>query len=258
VATILAPHTWVCTTQTTSSSFIHLSSCQLRESVALELKEEYKNVPLLFPIQTTTVTQFSGQIGKQPRIDTTLTTKLVCVNNAFVFFNESNDSTKQRFANPAIEYQFTINGKKYPHESFRTVDCPRHYHQTLDALNYNGSHTTSITRDLRTSIQPYTKVYDKDGNVKRVWNTGTRSNFFIVIPFCDTNMFQGGITTGDTQITMKGHRIQDTKIKNQNFDQAFLVAASECLLKIRSEPPISGGGQIEVVYATIDQIAPER
>jgi hypothetical protein len=71
-------------------------------------------------------------------------------------------------------------------------------------------------------------------------------------------MFQGGITTGDTQVTLKANRIQDTKMKNQHYDQAYLVTTSECFLKIRSEPPITGGGQVEIIYATLDQIAPER
>jgi hypothetical protein len=257
VATILEPHTWECNTQTTSNSFIHLASYQLREAVSLELKEEFKNIPLLFPIQTVSATQFSGLLGKVPRIDATLTTKLVCVNNAYIFFNEENATTTQRFVNPMIDYQFTINGKQYPHEIYRTVDCSRHYHQTLDALNVNSSHTTSIPKDLRTSMQPYTFIYDKNGSRKYVWNTGTRSNFYIAIPFCDTNMFQGGITTGDSQITMKGNRLQDTKMRNQNFDLAFFVTTSDCFLKIRSEPSIAGGGQIEIVYATIDQLAPQ-
>jgi hypothetical protein len=256
-AKILDPHTWECNTQTTSNSFIHLAHYKLREAVSEELKADFKNIPLLFPIQTVSATQFSGLLGKVPRIDNTLTTKLVCVNNAYIFFNEDNATSTQRFINPMIDYQLTINGKQYPHEIYRTVDCPRNYSQTLDALNYNGLHNTSAPKDFRTSIQPYTKIRQKDGEVKIVWNTGTRSNFYIAIPFCDTNMFQGGMTTGDTQITMKGYRITDTKMKNHNFDQAFFVATSECFLKIRSEPSIAGGGQIEIVYATIDQLAPQ-
>jgi hypothetical protein len=257
-ATILAPHTWVCNTQTTSNSFIHLASYKLRDSVALELRDDFKNVPLLFPIQTVTSTQFAGQIGKKSVIDTTLTTKLTCVNNAYAFFLESNATSTQRFTNPMIDYHFLINGNLYPPHRYRTVDCSRHYHQTLDALNVNGSHSTSIPKDLRTSMQPYTRVANHLGVSSLVWNTGTRSNFFIAIPFCETNMFQGGMSTGDTQVTLKANRLTDTKMKNQNFDQAWLVVTSECYLKIRSEPPIEGGGQIEIIHATIDQLVPQR
>jgi hypothetical protein len=71
-------------------------------------------------------------------------------------------------------------------------------------------------------------------------------------------MFQGGMSTGDTQVTLKANRLAETKMKNQHFDQAWLVVTSECYLKIRSEPPVAGGGQIEIVHATIDQIAPQK
>jgi hypothetical protein len=258
--TILEPQTWECNTQTTSMAYIHLASCQLRESVSLELREEFKNVPLLFPIQTVTSTQFSGQIGgvRDPVIDATLTTKLTCVNNIYVFFLESNATSTQRFTNPMIDYHLLINGALHPQNRYKTVDCPRHYHQTLDALNYNGSHSTSIPKDLRTSIQPYTRIVNHNGVPSIMWNTGTRSNFFIVIPFCDTNMFQGGMSTGDTQVTLKAGRLSETKMKHQHYDQAWLVTTSECYLKIRSEPPIEGGGQIEIIHATLDQLAPQR
>jgi hypothetical protein len=258
--TILQPQTWTCNTQTTSKSYIHLYSYQLRESVAKELKEEYRNIPFLFPIQTVTPTQFAGQIGgrNDPVIDTTVTTKLTCVNNAYVFFLESNAHSTQRFTTPLIYYNLLINGQYYPPQRVSTVDCQKNYHQTLDALNINSSHSSSIPHDLRTSIQPYTRVVSHSGGVSYVWDTGTRSNFFIAIPFCDTNMFQGGMSTGDTQVTLKANRIQDTKLKNQHYDQAYLVTSTECFLKIRSEPPIAGGGQVEIVYATLDQLAPER
>jgi hypothetical protein len=68
-------------------------------------------------------------------------------------------------------------------------------------------------------------------------------------------MFQSGINTGDTQIVLKANHLPaDTK--KLKVEQAYLVATSDVILKIRSEIPPGGGSQFEIVWSTIDQLAP--
>jgi hypothetical protein len=254
LTTFLDTHKFVCNTQTTSLGYITLNSCKLREAVSLELKEQYRNVPFLFPFQLISNTQFAKEISNI--IDTSLTTKLTNVDKIYVFFLENNNTSTMRFVNPFIHYQLLFSGRYYPPETYDTTDDIRHINQTLDALNYNGSNTYSINTDMQTSMQHYTKLVNSDESTYYMWNNGNRANFFIVIPMADTNMFQSGISTGDTQITLKGRRLDGIEVKKYKVEQAYLVHTSDCLLKIRSEIPPGGGSQWEVVFATVDQIAP--
>jgi hypothetical protein len=254
---------WQCTTQTTSEGYITLLSCKLREAVSLELKGQYRNVPFLFPFQHVSNTQFAKEISGSGNIDTSLTTKLTNVDKAFIFFLENNNTSTVRYVNPFIRYHVLINGEYYHADQFGTVDDVRHYNQVIDALNYEGSNTFSINKDVLTSMQPYTKVVTRTikdsvatNSPVNKWNCGARSNFFIVIPFADTNMFQSGINTGDTQIVLKAYHLLDTGSKRFAVEQAYLVTTSDVILKIRSEIPQGGGSQFEIVWNTIDQMAP--
>ena len=93
-----------------------------------------------------------------------------------------------------------------------TFDDERFINQTLDALNINNSLLTSVGNDLRTSLQPYSTVYESDAagttiTPKQRWFGADHSNFMIGLPFCDSEDFMGGISTsGTVQIELHGAR----------------------------------------------------
>ena len=138
---------------------------------------------------------------------------------------------------------------------------------TLDALNINNSAITSSSEDLRTSLQEYTRirVYPAAGGEATpdlIYTTGTRSNFFIGIPFADSEIFQGGITTPSTvQIQLRAQRLRSgeaghvpiPKIFRFNFAQPVGVFFQDAILLIRSVSTI-GRPKFEVELKTFDQL----
>ena len=115
----------------------------------------------------------------------------------------------------------------------------------MDALNINNLMISSLSRDSRASIKPYTLVgvaddADKDLKVNKVgqwWSLGDYSNLMISIPFCDSENFMGGISTaGTVQIESSGER----RLVANGVDIPFRATAiyfEDALLKIRAVNP---------------------
>ena len=152
------------------------------------------------------------------------------------------------FENPFIKFQFNVDGKIYPREQNDTFEDHRFLNMTMDALNINNSLLTSLGKDLRSSLVPYTVRQESNGagvlTERYVWNAADHSNFMIGVPFCDSEDFMGGIsTTGTVQVELFGERVKKTATVKKY--RATAICFEDALLKIRAVKP-DGRSQIEI------------
>ena len=235
----------------------------LRMEVFNALSLKYLNVGMLFPIHQVQIRDFTQDLPDANdsdvpvRYNTAATIGLTHCDTMFIVFRQSQNS-RTCFINPQITYRVNIGGKFYPNETYQTFDDQRHVNLLLDSLNVNNSLLTSISKDILTSAQPFYHklVYDNTGNGtdKKCWNGGDNSNFFIGIPFADSEDFMGGLsTTGTVQIELSGDRQVHTEAKSVKFIAPVGIYYEDVLLKIRSQKPM-GRSQIEVTTASIEQI----
>ena len=161
----------------------------------------------------------------------------------FIVFRQ-NQNSRNCFINPQITYRVNIGGKFYPNETYKTFDDQRHVNLLLDSLNVNNSLLTSISKDILTSAQPFYHkiVFDNAGGSTDTicWTGGDNSNFFIGIPFADSEDFMGGLsTTGTVQIELSGDRQVHTEAKGLSFIAPVGIYYEDVLLKIRSQKPMA-------------------
>jgi len=249
--------------QVTKNIKIKLAQYMLRMEVFNALSLKYLNVGMLFPIHQVQIRDFTQDLPLASKSDvpvrynTAATIGLTHCDTMFIVFRRSQHS-RTCFTNPQITYRVNIGGKFYPNETYQTFDDQRHVNLLLDSLNVNNSLLTSISKDILTSAQPFYHklVYDNtgDGTDKKCWNGGDNSNFFIGIPFADSEDFMGGLsTTGTVQIELSGDRQVHTEAKSVKFIAPVGIYYEDVLLKIRSQKPM-GRSQIEVTTASIEQI----
>jgi hypothetical protein len=273
VCNMLATHRFNCNTQTTKDCKIRLATYMLKMDVYQNLAYKYTEIPLLFPIQLIDAKDYTSSIGNNDPINSAMTVCLRHCDTVFTVFKEDNITSTQRFTNPALEnYKFNIDGNFYPREGYHTIDDPRNENQTLDALNVNNSNFTSLPADIRSSMQPYNRVtaYQNNGALAATANglpagvtlnftTGDWSNFFIGIPFCDNEVFQGGISTnGSVQVELvSGRKAQNTgvpgRIRNKQYQQPVSIWMQDAIFKIRAAKP-AGRPQHEISTAPVEQI----
>ena len=249
--------------QVTKDIKIKLAQYMLRMEVFNALSLKYLNVGMLFPIHQVQIRDFTQDLPLASKSDvpvrynTAATIGLTHCDTMFIVFRRSQHS-RTCFTNPQITYRVNIGGKFYPNETYKTFDDQRHVNLLLDSLNVNNSLLTSISKDILTSAQPFYHriVYDAEGKGtdKKCWNGGDNSNFFIGIPFADSEDFMGGLsTTGTVQIELSGDRQVDTAIRGAKYIAPVGIYYEDVLLKIRSQKPM-GRSQIEVTTASIEQI----
>ena len=249
--------------QVTKNIKIKLAQYMLRMEVFNALSLKYLNVGMLFPIHQVQIRDFTQELPLASKSDvpvrynTAATIGLTHCDTMFIVFRRSQHS-RTCFVNPQITYRVNIGGKFYPNETYQTFDDQRHVNLLLDSLNVNNSLLTSISKDILTSTQPFYHriVYDAEGKGtdKKCWNGGDNSNFFIGIPFADSEDFMGGLsTTGTVQIELSGDRQVDTAIRGAKYIAPVGIYYEDVLLKIRSQKPM-GRSQIEVTTASIEQI----
>ena len=249
--------------QVTKNIKIKLAQYMLRMEVFNALSLKYLNVGMLFPIHQVQIRDFTQDLPLASKSDvpvrynTAATIGLTHCDTMFIVFRRSQHS-RTCFTNPQITYRVNIGGKFYPNETYQTFDDQRHVNLLLDSLNVNNSLLTSISKDILTSTQPFYHriVYDAEGKGtdKKCWNGGDNSNFFIGIPFADSEDFMGGLsTTGTVQIELSGDRQVHTEAKSVKFIAPVGIYYEDVLLKIRSQKPM-GRSQIEVTTASIEQI----
>ncbi len=234
---------------------IRLATYLLKMDVFNALAAKYIQIPLIFPIQTVQIKDFTDVLPPQAGHFTTANTLALKHCDAIFTVFRNGEYARTCFENPFITFQFNVDGKLYPRESNKTYYDERFLNLTFDALNINNSLLTSLSQDLRSSLQPYTKelVSAANGTIteKEVWGPNDYSNFMIGLPFCDSEDFMGGIsTTGTVQIELTGER---DKLETITY-KATAICFEDALLKIRAVKP-DGRSQIEITNATIEQIA---
>ena len=239
---------------------IRLATYLLKMDIFNALAAKYIQIPLIFPIQTVQIKDFTQELQPiEGTFNTANTLALKHCDAMFVVFRDG-EYARTCFENPFIQYQFNVDGKLYPREQCISFEDERTLNNTLDALNLNNSLLTSLSQDLRTSLQPYSITNESNaGGVitrKRYWSLGDNSNFMIGIPFCDSEDFMGGIsTTGTVQIELFGTRLKitDAIVKYKVTSICF----EDALLKIRAIKP-DGRSQIEITNASIEQVLAGR
>ena len=239
---------------------IRTAQYMLQADVYDGIAQRYMTKPLVFPIQTIESKDFTTNIPTAASdVDTAMTVALKHCDAAFTVFKKDINTTTC-FENPDISnITFNINGKYYPREHIDTLDDVRSRNLTLDALNCNRSLITQVPKDLHTSIQPYTVINSISNTgvstASKYYNEGDHSNYFLGIPFADSDDFMGGISTANAtiQIQMTGHR---NNVYNANvaFGQPTMIITQDCLLKIWAFKS-STRKQIEITNETIEQIA---
>lgn len=220
------------------------------------LAAKYIQVPLIFPIQTVQIKDFTDVLpAVEGHFTTANTLALKHCDAIFTVFRDG-EYARTCFENPFITFQFNVDGKLYPREVNRTYDDERFINLTLDALNLNNSLLTSVGKDLRTSLQPYHTEQAASATgvltAKEIWKPDDHSNFVIGIPFCDSEDFMGGISTsGTVQIELSGDRVKKTTAIKPY--RATAICFEDALLKIRAVKP-DGRPQIEITNASIEQV----
>ena len=68
------------------------------------------------------------------------------------------------FDNLFISFRFNVDGKFYPREDNQAYDDERFLNLTMDALNVNNLLITSLGKDLRTSLQPFTHYVESNAD----------------------------------------------------------------------------------------------
>ena len=236
---------------------IRLATYLLKMDIFNALAAKYIQIPLIFPIQTVQIKDFTQELpGAEGHFTTANTLALKHCDAMFVVFRKD-EYARTCFENPFIKCQLNVDGKIYPREQIDTFEDVKFLNLTMDALNINNSLLTSLGRDIRSSLQPYYREFTSNaGGVltpKEVWKAEDYSNFMIGVPFCDSEDFMGGISTSGTiQVELYGERVKKTTTLNQY--RATAICFEDALLKIRAVKP-DGRSQIEITNATIEQIA---
>lgn len=238
---------------------IRLATYLLKMDIFNALAAKYIQVPLIFPIQTVQIKDFTDALpATEGHFTTANTLALKHCDAIFTVFRDG-EYARTCFDNPFISFRFNVDGKFYPREDNITYCDERFLNNTLDALNLNNSLITSLSKDLRTSLQPFTPyvVSNAGGDVltpNNHWCLGDYSNFVIGIPFYDSEDFMGGIsTTGTVQIELSGERRKPDAGLDVKEYRATAICFEDALLKIRAVKP-DGRPQIEITNATIEQI----
>ena len=249
--------TFSCQNQTTDKVEIHLATYMLQMDVFNALAAQYLQVPLMFPIQIIESKDYTTTLGTNTTIDNAMTVQLKHADAMFTVFKKDVNSYSC-FENPQISFQFNIDGKFYPRQSFNTVDDIRSFNQTSDAFNFNNCATTSINKDLANSLQPYHDDYNSDANgtltKATVYSSGDRSNFCIGVPLADSEDFMGGISTsGTVQVQLVGARLSNGGNQATSYGNPVAIFTEDAILKIRSMKP-PGTPQITFTHASIEQL----
>jgi hypothetical protein len=256
------PQTWSCNYQETDNCKIRLASYQLKMDVYTALQYKFAEVPLLFPVQRFEHKNYTQPLGDSAQFNTAMT---VCINNCdakFTVFREYEVSSTQRFVNPGLtHYKFNIDGDFYPRESYDSIDDHRNQNMLLDALNTNNSSLTSMSKDMRTSLQPYIRqqVFATGTGARTEslhFTTGSRSTYILGVPFCDSEVWMGGISTNNStvQVELVANRKQGLgRLSKFKFAQPVSIFCQDSILKIRSVRP-PGKSLMELTYAKPEEI----
>jgi hypothetical protein len=264
--TFPAAQTWKCDFQEVRECRIRLAQYQQRMDVFESLAAYYAVQPFYFPINQVFHCDFTAPMNTNATINTNLTAATMFCNSVHVLFKEHDLISRHRFVNPGLRYSFIFDGKHYPREPRYTLEDNFTVNQTFDAMNVNNSRLTSITTDMKTSMQPYVKVHTYANQANPVatevvrWTTGDVSSFSLSIPFSDDEVFQGGMSTHNrhVQMTMEATRYGPAKLQRKHFGQPVAVFLCDLILRICSQKPAHGGKQLEILTVDVATLLGNR
>ena len=259
---ILKAHTWKCDDHLTRITGIDLTTYTLKSHVAATLREEYLDRPLLLPLTIVEYKNFDRRLSDEDNPKPMTDPSLQFTDSGYIVFKKDS-GVKQCFINPFCRYQLNINGGMYPQKPLKTVNELRNKNQLLDAFNLNNSLLGCITDDLASSLQPFIKMNKYDPTTSKwkttfKWTTGDHSAFIIGYPFCDSGIFQGGISSKEV-IELNLERLKESEVPKKctsvKFDVPVFVSTQERILAIYSARP-GDGSQVRVLVNTFDELIP--
>ena len=109
------------------------------------------------------------------------------------------------------------------------------------------------TYDPDTAAEKYNA---KIGTTNYQWTLGDQGNFFSSIAFCDSGMFQAGITLNDTQVEIEGNRNKlecPPKMQEINYPPPIILGTSDRILKIVVNPKL-GEKKWTIFFDTVDRL----
>ena len=256
--------TFTCTTSTLTKFHLYLATYMIKMDVYNALEMNYLQIPLLFPIQTTSNVKFTSAMGTASHFTLQNTATLSHCDTIFVVFPANSHETTVSF-NPEIIAQLNINGKYYPREQLSTNGFDERFmNLQYDALNINNNPLMTPGEDIAGSLRPYVHTKTIAAATKAMFDrytmsSGDKSNFFFAVPLSTDEDFMGGISSaGSTvQIELVGDRdsvVLASKGTGVNYTEApVAIFLEDKLLKIYSMKP-PGKPQIQITSATLDQI----
>jgi len=261
---LIGVQTFTCNTSTLEKFHLYLAKYMIKMDVYNALEMNYLQIPLLFPIQTTSNVKFTSAIGTQNHFTLQNTATLSHCDTIFVVFPANSHETTVSF-NPEILAQLNINGKYYPREPLSTNGFDERFiNLSYDALNINNNPLMTPGEDISGSLRPYVRTMTLKSSTKAFFeyytmSPGDKSNFFFAVPLSTDEDFMGGISSaGSTvQIELVGDRdsvVLANKGTGVNYTEApVAIFLEDKLLKIYSMKP-PGKPQIQITSATLDQI----
>ena len=254
---------FTCTTSTLKRFHLYLAKYMIKMDVYNALEMNYLQIPLLFPIQTTSNVKFTSAMGTQAHFTLQNTATLSHCDTIFVVFPANSNETTVSF-NPEIKAQLNIDGKYYPREPLSTNGFDERFiNLAYDALNINNNPLMTPGEDIVASMRPYICTKQVDTANKAMYDKytvcdGDKSNFFFAVPLSTDEDFMGGISSaGSTvQIELVGDRdsLVAANVGTEDYTEApVAIFLEDKLLKIYSMKP-PGKPQIQITSATLDQI----
>lgn len=260
-----ATQTFTCSNSTTKNTQIRLATYMLNMDVYNTLQAKYVSLPILFPIQTLQMKNFTNTLATTASTGSTHvhTVCLTHCDSMYIVFPETQNS-RTCFFNPEITYQVNIDGHMYPIETYNTYEDRKSINMTYDSFNVNNNPLFSVSDDFANSLQPYhvEYVYVAAGTsystTLKYCITTDHSNFMIGIPFSTDEDFQGGISSGSTiQVELMATRGSSSHKLIATTYTPIGLYLEDAILKIRAVKP-AGEAQIKITNASVEEILAGR
>ena len=106
---------------------IRLATYLLKMDVFNALAAKYIQIPLIFPIQTVQIKDFTDEIPATNEGGTFTTANTLALKHCDAIFTvfRNGEYARTCFENPFIQFQFNVDGKLYPRESNDTIHDER-------------------------------------------------------------------------------------------------------------------------------------
>ena len=130
-------------------------------------------------------------------------------------------------------------------------------------MDYNNSILGSITDDLANSMQPYVKTTKYEIVSKKLektfrWSTGDRSCYTTGFTFCDSGIFQGGLSckgTAELSIQRLNNPEVPRKCASIKLVAPVIVTVEERILAVYAARP-KDSPQVQILNSRFDELVP--